>query len=87
MTFKTFATAAIFAATAIAASASTASAGGNYYGSPYYGSYHSHIQLGPADASEDFRAYARRDCRWLKIRAIETGYRKHWRAYRRCIRD
>jgi hypothetical protein len=86
MNIKTFATAAAFAAAAIITGTSAASAGGNYYGSPYYGSYHSHIQLGPADASEDFRAYDRRACRWLKERAMDTGYKRHWRAYRRCVR-
>lgn len=85
MTFKTFAAITTLTVAALTI-ANPASAGGNYYGSPYYGSHHSHVQLGPADAGEDFRAYARRDCRWLKVRAIETGYRKHWRAYRRCVR-
>jgi hypothetical protein len=89
MTFKTFATAAIFAATAFAATTGAASAGGyhyNHYSAPSYAPGHSHVILGPAGTEQDFNYYARKDCRWLKHRAIETGYRKHWRAYRRCLR-
>jgi hypothetical protein len=84
---KTIATAALFATTAIAAASTSASAGGNYYGAPYYGSAHTHIILGPAGTAQDWNYYARKDCRWLKHRAEETGYRKHWRAYNRCLSD
>jgi hypothetical protein len=44
------------------------------------------VILGPAGTEQDFNYYARKDCSWMKHRAIETGYRKHWRAYRRCLR-
>jgi hypothetical protein len=56
------------------------------YSAPSYAPGHSHVILGPAGTEQDFNYYARKDCRWMKYRAIETGYRKHWRAYRRCLR-
>jgi len=84
MTIKPIIAAAFLAASALAAASGTASAGGgNYYGSHGHYSGHSHVDLGPADASEDFN-FA--ECEWLKNRAAATGYSRHWRAYRKCIR-
>lgn len=85
MSMKPMITATIVASSLLAASSGTASAGGNYYGShqnPYGG--HSHVDLGPADANEDFAFY---DCKWLKNRAVHTGRSNHWQAYRRCVRQ
>jgi hypothetical protein len=85
MTIKPIIAAAFIAASALVAASATASAGGgNYYGSHGHYSGHSHVDLGPADASEDFAYY---NCRSLKRHAIHTGYSRHWRAYRRCVRN
>lgn len=85
MTIKPIITTAIVAGSVLAALSGNAFAGGNYYGShqsPYGG--HSHVELGPADANEDFAFY---DCKWLKNRALDTDRRSHWRAYRKCVRQ
>ncbi len=85
MAIKHMITAAFVAGSALAAVSGSAIAGGNYYGSPQspYGG-HSHVELGPADANEDFAYY---DCKWLKNRALHTDLASHWRAYRKCARQ
>jgi len=85
MIFKPMIAATILAGSVLVAVSGTAFAGGNYYGSPQspYGG-HSHVELGPADANEDFAFY---DCKWLKNRASDTGLNRHWRAYRKCARQ
>ncbi len=85
MTIKSIITTSIAAGSVLAAISGTAFAGGNYYGS-HQSAYdgHSHVELGPADANEDFAFH---DCKWLKNRALDTGYRSHWRAYRKCVRQ
>lgn len=85
MTSKTTITTTLIAGSVLAAVSGTALAGGNYYGSPQspYGG-HSHVELGPADANEDFAFY---NCRWLKNRALDTELKRHWRAYRKCARQ
>lgn len=85
MTIKPLITAAIVAGSFVAATSGSAFAGGNYYGSHQsaYGG-HSHVELGPADANEDFAYY---DCKRLKNRALHTDRGSHWRAYRKCVRQ
>ena len=84
MTSKTTIATTLIAGSLLAAISATAQAGGNYYGSPQspYG-VHSHVELGPADANEDFAFY---NCRWLRDRALHTELERHWRAYRKCAR-
>ena len=84
MTYKATLAAALIVGPLMAALPGTALAGGNYYGSPQhpYGG-HSHVELGPADANEDFAFY---NCRWLRDRALHTELERHWRAYRKCAR-
>lgn len=85
MTFKPFIAATLLAGSLLAAVSGTAHAGGNYYGSPQSPfSGHSHVELGPADANEDFAFY---HCKWLKNRALDTDLNRHWRAYRKCARQ
>lgn len=85
MTLKPMIAAAVLAGSALTTVTGTAIAGGNYYGSPQspYGG-HSHVELGPADANEDFAFY---NCKWLKNRALDTELASHWRAYRKCARQ
>lgn len=85
MTIKPIIAATLLAvSTLMAASGAASAGGGNYIGSHGHYSGHTHVDLGPADASED---YAFHDCKWLKQRALNTERASHWRAYRKCARQ